>query len=170
MLKEIETDFGGITEDNVEQLRLINTTCFPITYADGFYKDVVKAKNESLNKFVYHNGFIIGAICCRVQEDKIYIMTLGVLPSYRGRKVGSKLVQSVLDYVASEESKGLVKDGDGDGDGNGGIKEVMLHVQISNDDAIKFYERLGFEKDPKMVENYYVRIDPPHCYVLRKTM
>lgn len=157
---DIEIDFGGITQDNSEQLRLINTTCFPITYADGFYKDIVKAKNESLNKFAYHNGFIIGAICCRVQENSVYIMTLGVLPSYRGRKVGSKLVQSVLDYAASEESKKLVKEG---------INEVMLHVQISNQDAINFYERLGFEKG-EMVENYYKRIDPPHCYILRKKM
>lgn len=157
---DIEIDFGGITQDNSEQLRLINTTCFPITYADGFYKDIVKAKNESLNKFAYHNGFIIGAICCRVQENSVYIMTLGVLPSYRGRKVGSKLVQSVLDYAASEESKKLVKEG---------INEVMLHVQISNKDAINFYERLGFEKG-EMVENYYKRIDPPHCYILRKKM
>ncbi len=158
-MKEIEVDFGGVTADNVEQLRLINTTCFPITYADGFYNEMVKAKNENLTKFAYHNGFIVGAICSRVQEDKIYIMTLGVLPSYRGRAVGSKLVQSLIDFAGSEESKTLV---------SGNVKEVMLHVQISNGDAIKFYERLGFEKG-EMVENYYKRIDPPHCYILRKT-
>jgi ribosomal protein S18 acetylase RimI-like enzyme len=159
-MKDIEIDFGGVTSDNVEQLRLINTTCFPITYADGFYKDMVKAKNENLSKFAYHNGFIIGAICCRIQDDNIYIMTLGVLPAYRGRNVGSRLVQSVLEFAESEESKELV---------SGGVKEVMLHVQISNEDAMKFYDRLGFEKG-EMVENYYKRIDPPHCYVLRKKL
>ncbi len=157
-MKEIEIDFGGITRDNVEQLKLINTTCFPINYADGFYKDMVKAKNESLSKFAYHNGFVIGAICSRIQDGCIYIMTLGVLPSYRGRMVGTKLVQSVLEFAASEESEKIV---------NGGVKEVKLHVQISNDDAIKFYEKLGFEQG-EIVENYYKRIDPPHSIVLRR--
>mmetsp|Transcript_4341 Transcript_4341/g.6627 ORF Transcript_4341/g.6627 Transcript_4341/m.6627 type:complete len:162 (-) Transcript_4341:198-683(-) len=161
-MKEIEIDFGGITDDNVGQLRLVNTTCFPITYADGFYKDVTKAKNEFLNKFAYHNGFIIGAICCRVQDDKIYIMTLGVLPAYRGRKVGQKLVQSVLDHGESGECKCKGSD-------KNSVNGIMLHVQISNDDAINFYEKLGFEKG-EMVENYYKRIDPPHCYVLKKQL
>lgn len=162
-MKDIEIDFGGITNDNVEQLRIINRTSLPISYPDGFYKDVVKAKDESLNKFAYHNGFVIGAICCRIQKDgdasKIYIMTLGVLPSYRGRRVGTKLVQSVIDYAtgSSEESVKM------------GIDEIMLHVQISNQDAIQFYERLGFEKG-EIVENYYKRIDPPHCYILRKKL
>jgi Acetyltransferases len=161
-MREIEIDFGMITNDNVEQLRIINSTSLPISYPDGFYKDVVIAKDESLNKFAYHNGFVIGAICCRIQKDgdassKIYIMTLGVLPSYRGRNVGTKLVQSVIDHATSEECQKI------------GISEIMLHVQISNNDAIKFYERLGFEKG-ELVENYYKRIDPPHCYILRKKL
>jgi ribosomal protein S18 acetylase RimI-like enzyme len=157
-MKEIVIDFGGITNDNVEQLRIINSTSLPIAYADGFYKDVVKAKNETLNKYAYHNGFVIGAICCRVQDDsKIYIMTLGVLPSYRGRNVGTKLVQSVIDYAITEEAQ------------KEGIKEISLHVQINNEDAMKFYGRLGFQKGD-MVENYYKRIDPPHCYILRKEL
>jgi ribosomal protein S18 acetylase RimI-like enzyme len=158
MKREIVIDFGGITNDNVEQLRIINSTSLPISYADGFYKDVVKAKNESLNKYAYHNGFVIGSICCRIQdESKIYIMTLGVLPSYRGRNVGTKLVQSVVDYAMSEEVRSK------------GVQEILLHVQIDNEDAIKFYQRLGFEKG-EMVENYYKRIDPPHCYILRKKL
>jgi ribosomal protein S18 acetylase RimI-like enzyme/predicted nicotinamide N-methyase len=159
MKKEIVIDFGGITNDNVEQLRIINSTSLPIFYPDGFYKDVVTAKNEDLNKYAYHNGFVIGSICCRIQdESKIYIMTLGVLPSYRGRNVGTKLVQSVVDYAIGEEAR------------TKGIKEIVLHVQINNVDAIKLYERLGFEKG-EMVENYYKRIDPPHsphCHILRK--
>jgi ribosomal protein S18 acetylase RimI-like enzyme len=160
-MKDIEIDFGGITNDNVEQLRIINSTSLPISYPDGFYKDIVKAKDESLNKFAYHNGFVIGAICSRIQKDgdasKISILTLGVLPCYRGRHVGTKLVQSLLDYATSEESRKM------------GIDEIILHVQISNQDAIRFYERLGFEKG-EMVEDYYKRIDPPHCYVLRKRL
>lgn len=178
MSKEIEVDFGGITNDNCQQLKLINTTCFPITYAPGFYKDVVKAKNSDLNKFAYHNGYIIGAICCRIQDVKVpsgnhnnhnndkettkkvlYIMTLAVLPAYRGRGVGKKLLQSVLDHVKDADLKEKE-----------GIQEVMLHVQVSNEDGVKFYtDKMGFEKGER-VDDYYTRIDPPHAFILRKSL
>jgi ribosomal protein S18 acetylase RimI-like enzyme len=88
-------------------------------------------------------------------------MTLGVLAAYRGRGIGSKLIQSVLDHVEQHKDKDQPLSL---------VDEIVLHVQISNDDAIKFYtERFDFEQGP-MVENYYRRIDPPHCYILKKKL
>jgi len=96
-------------------------------------------------------------------EKRIYIMTLGVLAAYRGRTIGTQLIQSILDYFEENKDKAEspdLKD----------VTEISLHVQISNDDAIKFYtEKFGFEKG-EMVENYYRRIDPPHCYKLYKKL
>lgn len=49
------------------------------------------------------------------------------------------------------------------------LDEIYLHVQTSNQDAINFYAKHGFEiKD--MIKNYYKRIEPPDCYVLSKTL
>jgi len=89
----------------------------------------------------------------------MYIMTLGVLAAYRNHGIGSKLVTSVLDYFESEKDGKLTN-----------VDEIMLHVQTSNTDAMKFYgDKFGFERG-ELVENYYKRIDPPHCYVLRKKL
>lgn len=164
MTKTLNIDFGPITLDNVEQLRKVNTACFPILYNDTFYKDVVIRKNEGLNKFAYWNGFVVGAVCARREpladgRDRLYLMTLGVLAAYRGRQVGTKLIQSVLDYYQEMKDDELST-----------VDEIALHVQISNDDAIKFYTaRFGFFQG-EMVENYYRRIDPPHCYLLYKKL
>lgn len=93
-------------------------------------------------------------------QKRIYIMTLGVLAAYRGRTIGAQLIQSILDHFEEEMVSPELKD----------VTEIALHVQISNDDAIKFYtEKFGFEKGEK-VENYYRRIDPPHCYKLYKKL
>ena len=176
--KDVVIDFGAITVDNVEQLRMVNRACFLITYNDTFYSDVLKRADEDLCKFVYHNGFVVSEICTRIEpiprtttsssdndgtpRKRIYIMTLGVLAAYRGRRIGTKLVQSVIDKF--EETKDE-KDGK-----FSAVDEIVLHVQISNEDAIRFYvEGFGFEKG-EMVVNYYKRIDPPHCYILRKKM
>jgi ribosomal protein S18 acetylase RimI-like enzyme len=143
--------------------------CFPVHYQETYYKDVVEGQNEGLCKFAYWNGFVVGAACSRVenikkegsteQQKRIYIMTLGVLAAYRGRTIGTQLIQSIFDHY-EENKENEYKD----------VVEILLHVQISNDDAIQFYtSRFGFERG-EMVENYYRRIDPPHCYTLHKKL
>ena len=78
-------------------------------------------------------------------------MTLAVLAPYRGRGIGSQLLQSVLDHCPQRR-----------------VQEICLHVHVSNRDAIRFYtERFGFDQG-EILQNYYRRLDPPHCYVLSK--
>jgi len=156
---------------------------------------VSESKGDGLCKFAYWNGFVVGAACARIEpfnkddkhkkddksigddndgdgdnennstsndskETRIYIMTLGVFAAYRGRSIGTQLIQSVLDHFESHMMDDELKN----------VVEVALHVQISNDDAIKFYtEKFGFEKG-EIIENYYRRIDPPHCYKLYKKL
>ena len=199
MTKTLEVEFGSITSDNVEQLRKVNTVSFPVTYNEGFYQDVVKRNNEHLNKFAYYNGFVVGAVCTRIEplpqksvdngdgddddensppKHRLYIMTLAVLAAYRGRGIGAQLIQSVLDYCEEINAGTIDYISSSNSNSKSGnsiaiaspkrIDEVALHVQISNEDAMRFYTtKFGFEKG-EMVENYYRRIDPPHCYLLSK--
>lgn len=140
-------------------MRKINGVSFPIQYNETFYTDVTKRKDDNLNKYAYFNGIVVGAVCTRIEDMeggriRLYIMTLAVLAAYRGRGIGSQLLQSVLEYCSE----------------NTVINEIALHVHVSNEDAIRFYtDRFGFEKG-EMVENYYRRIDPPHCYRLYKVL
>jgi len=140
--------------------------CFPVQYQESFYKEISTQKDEGLSKFAYYGGFVVGASCTRVEtqakdttKQRLYIMTLGVLAAYRGRTIGTQLIQSIMDHYEANKN-GEFKD----------VEEISLHVQISNDDAIDFYTtRFGFVKG-EMVENYYRRIDPPHCYLLYKKL
>lgn len=173
----------------------MNTVSFPVTYNEGFYQDVVKRNNEYLNKFAYYNGFVVGAACTRIEpvkpsadntenaenespeapvKHRLYIMTLAVLAAYRGRGIGAQLIQSVLDYCDTINEGTLYGDQDEQQKKESNVPdrvdEIVLHVQISNEDAIRFYtSKFGFEKG-EMVENYYRRIDPPHCYILSKQL
>ena len=45
--------------------------------------------------------------------------------------------------------------------------DCFRHVQISNEDAIKFYAKFGFDVVEKK-ENYYKRIEPADAFVLKK--
>jgi ribosomal protein S18 acetylase RimI-like enzyme len=152
----------------------------------------VERNDEGLCKFAYWNGFVVGAACARIEaipeqketaeeqgeekpkpqekknkkasgspeKKRIYIMTLGVLAAYRNMEIGTQLIQSIFDHYEANKENEEYKD----------VKEIVLHVQISNEDAIKFYTtRFGFDQG-EMVENYYRRIDPPHCYKLYKKL
>jgi ribosomal protein S18 acetylase RimI-like enzyme len=87
-------------------------------------------------------------------QQKLYIMTFGVLAPYRNRGIGNALLNWVL--------KDLCKD-------RLGLEAVYLHVQISNTEALEFYKKAGFEIT-ETIENYYKRIDPPHCHILQKKL
>ena len=38
---ELPVVYGPVTEKNIEQLRKLNTSIFPVNYDDKFYKDVL---------------------------------------------------------------------------------------------------------------------------------
>jgi len=101
-----------------------------------------------------------------LKRGRLYIMTLAVLAPYRGRGIGSQLLESVLAYIehSPDESRQRLSRPPYV------VDEVTLHVHVGNLDAIRFYEeRFDFGRR-KVIENYYCsrRVDPPHCIVLFK--
>lgn len=80
---------------------------------------------------VYVDGVIVGAVCCRIEppkssggHDALYIMTLGVLATWRRRGIGTQLLRRVLASLPRYPS----------------IGEIYLHVQTKNDEATGFYQ------------------------------
>jgi ribosomal protein S18 acetylase RimI-like enzyme len=45
------------------------------------------------------------------------------------------------------------------------ISRIYLHVQVSNSDARRFYERHGF-KETSLAKDYYKKIEPRDAWVL----
>ena len=49
------------------------------------------------------------------------------------------------------------------------MQRVYLHVQISNDDAKRFYEKHDF-REVGVDESYYKKIQPPAAWVLERKL
>lgn len=175
--------FDTVTEDNIEQLRVLNRAIFPINYPERMYQDIMAC--GEVTQLAFHNNDLVGAIGCRlentpevdsfimnirkttlkvngntshskiyIQGPKLYILTLGVLAPYRNLGVGSRLLEKCLSIVTTS------------------LPEVVctyLHVQTSNIEAIEFYKKFGFE-EMGVIENYYKRIDPPHAVILQRRL
>ncbi|KAJ9049987.1 N-acetyltransferase 5 [Entomophthora muscae] len=153
---------GVITANNVNQLRRLNSVLFPVHYSPQFYKDVIQA--GELAKLCYFNDVCVGAVCCRKDNPEkdqtlekgqasLYLMTLGVLAPYRRLGLGSMMIKHVLEQCKADDS--LVK--------------IYLHVQTSNEDALKFYANYGFEQK-EVVPSYYKNIQPADAILLERKL
>jgi ribosomal protein S18 acetylase RimI-like enzyme len=67
--------------------------------------------------------------------------------------VGAKLLNIVLETARKDSS----------------IIEVYLHVQTTNEDAKQFYLDNGFIQT-EIIRDYYKRIEPPDCFLLKKSL
>ncbi|KFO22584.1 N-alpha-acetyltransferase 50-like [Fukomys damarensis] len=90
-----------------------------------------------LAKLAYFNDTAVGAVCCRVDQKRLGI--------------GTKVLNDVLNI----------------GEEDGTFDTIYLHVQISNQSAIDFYRKSGFEII-ETKKNYYKRIEPADAHVLQK--
>ena len=140
---------------HIKQLKRLNQVIFPVSYNDKFYKDVLEV--GELAKLAYFNDIAVGAVCCRMDhsqnQKRLYIMPLGCLAPYRRLGIGTKMLNHVLNICEKD----------------GTFDNIYLHVQISNESAIDFYRKFGFEII-ETKKNYYKRIEPADAHVLQKNL
>ena len=98
--KEIKVVFGDITRNNYNQLKQLNNLYLPVRYSDGFYYRIIN--HMRYGRFAYYNDVIVGAItwkydhCEETKERNVYIMTITVLEPYQRNKIGSQLLQELI--------------------------------------------------------------------------
>ncbi|KAJ2783446.1 hypothetical protein H4R18_001711 [Coemansia javaensis] len=158
----------AVDAHSLGRVRSLNTVLFPVRYAPGFYKSLLQPGQFA--RLAFYGGACVGTITCRRQplgfadspappaaphvpppvDSELYMMTLGVLAPYRRLGIARGLLNSAVRAAAADPT----------------VRRIVLHVQIDNDDALRFYHRHGFTT-LRMVERYYKTLDPPHAYLLQ---
>jgi ribosomal protein S18 acetylase RimI-like enzyme len=149
--------FGPINKSTIGLLKIIHFELLPVHYAEAIYemiKDGAKARGELA--FLYGDT-AVGEVCFRIEDSdgvrRLYLMTIGVLPSYQRLGIGKML----LDH-AIEEAKKIAP-----------IHDIYLHVSVDNSTAMTFYERLGFTQ-VELVKEYYRSLDNRDAYLYSKVI
>jgi len=119
----------------------------PEHYSDYFFESILRELPES---FVVAevNDNIIGYIMCKIEfgfsnfrklgfVKKGHVVSVAVLDQHRGKGVGRALMLEGVNGVVSRKSD-----------------EIYLEVRISNEPAIKMYEKLGFQIKSRL-RTYY---------------
>lgn len=109
-------------------------------------------------------------------EHHMYIMTLGVLPTYRRLGIGARLVDALVQEAEriNLETAARIQARIQRQPGPDVVKYIpadaivtclSLHVQENNTLALHFYERHGFQT-VHFVPNYYKRVTPRGAYIM----
>lgn len=118
----------------------IHKACFSSGWNEATMRQLL-LMSGSLGLIAYEQGKAAGMIMYTYSPDQADIVTLAVLPDYRGLHVSDALLKSSFAILSDR-----------------GIQEVFLEVAVDNSHALALYDRQGFKK-VGVRRGYYVRGD-----------
>jgi len=155
--QRLQIEFGLLNEKNIGQFQKINLETLPTVYSSHFYQLVLGPARYT--RLAFHNDLTIGAISCKYDQDNgvdcMYIMTIGVLPSYQRMGVAEQLLRKAMSEFMMANK----------------MTRCILHVQESNVAAVNFYLKMGFTQIERL-ENFYTQpsVVPPHALKMGLTI
>jgi len=141
--------FREATESDLPQIIGINMLSLREHYPEYFWRDHLRLWGRAFI-VAEHDNAIVGYVMCRVERSMGYInrffpkkvghiVSIAVRPEYRRRGIGTKLMKEAIKKLKEVY----------------GVKEVYLEVRVSNEPAIRLYEKLGFKK-VRRLKYYYL--------------
>ena len=115
-----------MTASDLEQVSTNEAACFSHPWSKAAFADVLSME-EAVYFVAEVDGQVVGHCGVTNVLGEGYITNVAVLPAYRNRKIGQKLLAALLE--AGEMA---------------GISAFTLEVRASNESAICVYEKAGF--------------------------
>ncbi|KAE8670986.1 Histone acetyltransferase MCC1 [Hibiscus syriacus] len=156
--------YRPIQPSDLETLEKIHSDLFPIRYESEFFQSVVNGcdvvswaavdrsrPNDQSDELI---GFVTARIIMvkdseiadllrydssRVDQNLVYILTLGVVEAYRNLSIATALIREVIKYASSIPV----------------CRAVYLHVISYNNPAIHLYTKMSF-KCMRMLHGFYL--------------
>jgi ribosomal-protein-alanine N-acetyltransferase len=127
------------TLSDISDVIAINWAALPEHYSDSFFEERLQESPETFLVAEDEQGKVKGYIMCRIEYGfsnlrryglarKGHIVSVAVLEEHRGSGLGTVLCEEAIAGMKQR-----------------GCSEVYLEVRVSNDAAVKLYEKLGFK-------------------------
>ena len=114
-------------------------------YSENFYEKLLRQNLSYIYKEKETDELI--ALCLALYEKKEKMVNIAVLcvkQEYQKRGLGKSILNSCIDNCIKK-----------------GYNKFYLHVMVTNESAIRLYEKVGFRKI-ELVKNYYSNDPPPN--------
>ncbi|GLT63934.1 hypothetical protein SLA2020_364590 [Shorea laevis] len=157
--------YRPIQPSDLEILEQIHEDVFPIRYESEFFQNVVNGRDivswaaVDRNRPDGHGDELIGFVTARIvlakeseigdllrydsskaDQTLVYILTLGVVESYRNLGIASALIREVIKYATNIPA----------------CRAVYLHVICYNNPAIHLYRKMSFKCIRKLPGFYLI--------------
>jgi [ribosomal protein S18]-alanine N-acetyltransferase len=118
-----------LTQRDLEAIDRIERRSYPTPWSRSmFASELAKPSSISLGAYEAETGELVGYLVISRYVDAWHVMNVAVVPERRRRGIASALFDRLFEAT-----------------GNDGRRGYTLEVRISNEAAIKLYERLGFQ-------------------------
>jgi [ribosomal protein S18]-alanine N-acetyltransferase len=113
---------------DLTEIERIEHESYPTPWSRSMFAgELAKPSSLSLGAFDPDSGTLVGYLVISRYVDAWHVMNIAVASPFRRRGIASVLLERLFELTASDERRGYT-----------------LGVRVSNEGAIKLYERLGF--------------------------
>jgi ribosomal-protein-alanine N-acetyltransferase len=133
----VNVDLKRLTVRDLAAIERIERRSYPTPWSRSmFASELAKPSSLCLGAFDAEGGQLVGYLIISRYVDAWHIMNIAVTPEYRRRGIATTLLRRLFELTSDDDVRGYT-----------------LEVRVSNDEAIRLYERLGFE--PRGVRRGY---------------
>ena len=113
---------------DLNAIERIERASYPTPWSRSMFAgELAKPSSVSLGAFDPGTGELLGYLVISRYVDAWHVMNVAVSPEQRRRGIARMLLEHLFDVTSTDERRGYT-----------------LEVRVSNEGAIKLYERLGF--------------------------
>ena len=148
------------SEEELRAVIAVNEATLPEHYPYFFWYEHYELWRDIFLVAVV-GGKIVGYNMCRIEMGvghikrgivkQGHVVSIAVLPEYRRRGIATALMSRAMDAMKNKY----------------GASEVYLEVRVSNEPAIRLYEKLGFTK-VRILRGYY--LDGEDAYLMAREL
>ena len=114
---------------DLRDIEAIERRSYPTPWSRSMFAgELAKPSSLSLGAFETDTGELLGYLIISRYVDAWHVMNVAVAPDHRRRHIASMLLDRLFEQTAGEGRRGYT-----------------LEVRVSNDVAIRLYERAGFK-------------------------
>jgi ribosomal-protein-alanine N-acetyltransferase len=140
-----------MAQGDLDRILVIEQAVFRSPWSRASFEIEVSGDPASLSWVAELGGALVGYLISWHVADELHIGNIAVAPVAQGRGVATELLRSALSVAAAR-----------------GIAYATLEVRVSNQRAIRIYERFGF--GPVAIRKRYYTDDGEDALVMAKDL
>ena len=124
----VAIDIRRLALADLDEIEEIERRAYPTPWSRSMFASEL-AKPTSICLGAFEGERLVGYIVNSRYVDAWHVMNVAVDPDYQGRGIATRLLERLFELTADDDRRGYT-----------------LEVRVSNVDAIRLYEKLGFER------------------------